>query len=468
MSRSRPRVLIVDDDEKILFAFRQVFRAEGYESAVARDGEEALNEVASARPDVVIMDITMPKIDGLEVLRQVRKENPALPVVLITGFGTMQTAIKAMQLGAFEYLTKPLDVGRIREVTRRALESTDHAAVPQSEATLFHGDMVNRYELVGRCSRMQDIYKLIGSISTTPNHTSVLVLGESGTGKELVARAIHTNSGNAREPFIPINCTVLPEALLESELFGHEKGAFTGAVERKIGRFEFAGGGTIFLDEIGNLSPHLQQKLLRVLQEREMERLGGNDPISVRARFIAATNLDLASEVKKKNFREDLYFRLNVVSLRLPPLRERLEDVALLANYFLMRYNDQLKKKVMGFSAGAIAMLQAYSFPGNVRELENLVERAVMLTKGDVIVPDVIADMIQPATAAARPLPISSRVFSAARKDLLGQFEKQFLLQQLTAHRGNVTLAARSSRMTRQNFQRLMTKHRIRADRFRK
>ena len=236
MTPHRPKVLIVDDDEKILFAFRQVLKAEGYESAVAADGEEALRQVSLMRPDAVIMDITMPKIDGLEVLRRLKKENPVLPVVLITGFGTMQTAIKAMQFGAFDYLTKPLDVDRIREVTRRALESTDHIAVPQTEATTFHGDLVNRYEIVGRCSRMQEIYKMIGSISTTPHHTSVLIIGDSGTGKELVARAIHANSGNAGAPFIPINCTVLPETLLESELFGHEKGAFTAVASRAVGR----------------------------------------------------------------------------------------------------------------------------------------------------------------------------------------------------------------------------------------
>ena len=470
MKTDPAKILIVDDDEKIVLAFREVLKKENYKSIVARNGEEALEKVSAMSPDVVFMDITMPKLDGLDALRKIKEENSFIPVIIITGYGTMQTAIKAMQLGAFEYLTKPLDVDKIREVTRRALASIRSPKAAAEQHASFKADIIQRYELVGNSVAMQEIYKLIGSVSTTPNHTSVLIIGESGTGKELVARAIHSNSANANEPFVGINCTVLPETLLESELFGYEKGAFTGAGERKLGKFEIARGGTIFLDEIGNLSPNLQQKLLRVLQEREFERVGGNEPIHVEGRFIAATNQDIEHEVKKGNFREDLFYRLNVVAIRVPPLRERREDISLLANYFLSKYNEQLKKSVKGFSDEAMALLSrkaGYSYPGNVRELENLTERAVMLTRGEVILPDALGEITASDSDKAVSLPVVSPAFSKSRDHVINMFEKQFLVEQLRRHRGNVTAAAKASKMTRQNFQRLMNKHKLRAEPFR-
>ena len=468
MKADRTKLVIVDDDEKILFAFERVFRKEGYETVTARDGEEALGRISSVGPDAVIMDISMPGLDGLETLRRIKSEMPALPVILITGFGTMQTAIKAMQYGAFEYMTKPLDVIALRDVVRRALASMKTHVVPAGEPVSFQAQIMNRYDIVGRNPRMHEVYKLIGSVSTTPNHTSVLILGESGTGKELVARAIHANGQNAGEPFVAINCTALPETLLESELFGYEKGAFTGAVERKLGKFDIASRGTIFLDEIGILTLPLQQKLLRVLQEREFERVGGNETRPVEARFIAATNQDLGAEVKRKTFREDLFFRLNVVSIQLPPLRDRREDIHLLASYFLQKYNEQLKKNVRGFSGEALRILNGYDYPGNVRELENLVERSVMLSKGEIVLPDAFGDHVAQPAANGVNLPILSRVFSKSREHVLDLFERQFLSEQLEAFHGNVTDAAASSRMTRQNFQRLMKKHRITSRAFRK
>jgi DNA-binding NtrC family response regulator len=468
MKTDRTKLVIVDDDEKILFAFEQVFRKEGYETITARDGEEALRTISSVRPAAVIMDITMPRLDGLETLRRIKLQAPALPVVLITGFGTMQTAIKAMQYGAFEYMTKPLDVMALRDVVRRALASMKTHAVPAGEPVSFQAQIMNRYDIVGRTPRMHDVYKLIGSVSTTPNHTSVLIFGESGTGKELVARAIHANGPNADGPFVAINCTALPESLLESELFGYEKGAFTGAAERKLGKFDVASRGTVFLDEIGTLSLTLQQKLLRVLQEREFERVGGNETHRVEARFIAATNQDLAAEVKRKTFREDLFFRLNVVTIQLPPLRDRKEDIHLLASYFLQKYNEQLKKNVRGFSREAIAILNGYEYPGNVRELENLVERSVMLSKGEIVLPDAFGDLTAQPAARGVALPVISRVFSKSRDHVLDLFERQFLSEALEACHGNVTEAASASRMTRQNFQRLMKKHKIASRSFRR
>lgn len=465
---SKPTVLVVDDDSKILFAFREVLRKDGYKSILAKNGEEALQKFASECPSLVFMDITMPKLDGLEVLRQIKTQNQRVPVVIITGYGTMQTAIKAMQLGAFEYLTKPLDVSMIREVARKALASTRHTPQLTESLPPWSTDMTDRYVLIGNSAPMQEVYKLIGSISTTPNHTSVLILGESGTGKELVARTIHATGPHAQEPFVAINCTALPEPLLESELFGHEKGAFTGATERKLGKFEIARKGTIFLDEIGNLSPHLQQKLLRVLQEREFERLGGNDSIHVEARFIVATNRDLELEMKNGNFREDLFFRLKVVTVSLPPLRERKEDIPHLANYFLLKYNGQIKKSISGFSDEAMALLQTYDYPGNVRELENLIERAVMLTKGNIILPDALREPVSQTPVRSAALPITNHDFRKSRKDILNMFERQFVSELLRKYHGNVTAAAKASGMTRQNFQRLMAKHGIHATPFRR
>ena len=464
----RSKVLVVDDDAKILFAFRQVFRKAGYSTVTARDGEEALHKIATEQPSLIFMDISMPKLDGLEVLKRMKGQHLTVPVVIITGYGTMQTAINAMQLGAFEYLTKPLDVRKIRAIAERAIASVHLTPSFSEQRTQLKADFVDRYELIGNSNGMQEVYKLIGSVSTTPNSTHVLILGESGTGKELVARTIHSNGANAADPFVAINCTAFPETLLESELFGHEKGAYTGAGERKLGKFEAARAGTIFLDEISNLSPHLQQKLLRVLQEREFERLGGNDSIRVEARFIAATNRDVDKEVKQGRFREDLFYRLNVVAIHLPPLCDRKDDIPLLALYFLSKYNDQLKKSVKGFSEGAMTWLQSYRYPGNVRELENLIERATMLAKGEIIPVNVFHDSVRPASPPSAALSIANPIFSKSRQFILKQFEKQFIAVVLTKLHGNVSAAARASRMTRQNFQRLMTKHNIRAKSFRK
>jgi len=463
-NNTRTKILVVDDDEKILFAFRQVFDKEGYACVVAKNGTEALDKMVSEIPAVVFMDITMPGLDGLETLRQMKAQNTILPVIMVTGHGTMQTAIKAIQLGAFDYLTKPLDVAKVRDAVRRVLSS---AALQGATRLTFKAEYSDRYDLIGNSAGMQEVYKLIGSISTTPNHTSVLILGESGTGKELVARAIHAHSSNARGPFVGINCTVLPESLLESELFGHEKGAFTGAVDKKIGKFEIAQDGTIFLDEIGDLSPSFQQKLLRVLQEREFERVGGNETITVDGRFITATNRDIEHDVQEGKFRKDLFYRFNVVTIKLPPLRERKSDVPLLADYFLMRYNIQLKKSIKGFSKEALLMLQSYKYPGNVRELENLIERAVMLTKGDLILPEVFKDVLDMASPKGFSLPVSGSSFTKSRAQVLAIFEKQYLLDQLSKHHGNVTASAKASGMTRQNFQRLMTRNKITARKFR-
>lgn len=465
----RPKIMIADDDEKILFAFSELFKKDNYNGVIAQNGEEALNLADSQKPDIVFLDITMPKLNGLEVLEEIKEKYPHTPVIIITGFGTMRTAVRAIQLGAFEYLAKPLDIQKIRDVIKKAILSIRGNIIPVDGHIHFDSDVLERYELLGNSAQMMEVYKLIGSISITPNNTSVLILGESGTGKELVARAIHNNSSKDGGPFIAINCAAFPENLLESELFGYERGAFTGAHDRKLGKFEVAQYGTIFLDEIANLSLNLQQKLLRVLQNREFERLGSNELIPVNARFIAATNVDIAEEIKKGNFREDLFYRLNVAFVHLAPLRDRKEDIPLLANYFLAKYNYNLKKSVKGFSDEAMKLLLSYNFPGNIRELQNIIERAVMLTKSTVILPDSLKELVQPfsQTVSEAKLPITSPNFSEARTHIINQFEKEFITELLQKNQGNVSKAAKESCMTRQNFQRMMKKHNIKANEYR-
>lgn len=458
---SNKKVLIVDDDNEILYAFREVISKSGYKSIEARDGIEALEKLDEEQPDAIFMDITMPKLDGLEALSRIKENYPNLPVIIITGQGTIQTAVKAMQLGAFDYLPKPISIGKVRKILNNTLSNNKLSI---NETPNFKGDISNRYQLIGDSALMQEVYKMIGSISLTPNYTPVLITGESGTGKELVARAIHDNGAYPNEPFVPINCTALPETLLESELFGYEKGAFTGALTNKQGRFEVAHNGTIFLDEIGDLPRNMQQKLLRVLQEREFERLGSNKSINVEARIIAATNQDILSKVEKGTFREDLFYRINVAVINLPPLRDHKSDIELLSSFFLKRYNQLFKKNILGFSKEAMALLQMYSYPGNIRELENLIERAVMLTQGEVLLPDVLRKMFNSNTIKSTYLPIVSPVFSESREYLLNLFEKQFVVEQLNRNDGNVSAAARACKMSRQNFYRLMEKHDIMAD----
>ena len=454
----KTKILVVDDDQKILFAFKEVLKKDGHIYQEAHDGLEALEKVKNDPPDMIFMDISMPRMDGLQALKKVKEINSSIPVIMITGEGTMQTAIQAMQYGAFQYLMKPLSVPYIREEISKALASMKSAMLDSKQ---LNDDSADRYQLIGNSKVMHDIYKMIGSICTTPNQTTVLITGETGTGKELVARAIHNNSANAIEPFIAVNSTALPETLLESELFGHEKGAFTGAINKKIGKFELAGKGTILLDEIGDLSLDLQKKLLRVMQEREYERLGDTKSIPVEARFITATNQDLQDKIKQGTFRQDLYFRLSGVSLNLPPLRDHKEDIFLLAHFFLVRYNKQQKKNITSIAEDALSQLRDYSYPGNIRELENIIERAVMLTRGNVIHNDVLGKLSVDTRPRQGALPEVSADFTVARDHIINQFEKQFISAKLNRYQGNVSAAAKASNMSRQNFHRLMVKHGI-------
>lgn len=462
------RILVADDDRNIQFAFRKTFEKEDFSVITASDGREALERTESDRPVLVFMDITMPNMTGLEVLEELKRRGIDVPVVVITGYGTMHTAVKAVQLGAYEYITKPLDVEKIRVIAQRALETVRlREEVKDLQAHLRKP--VSKHEIIGNHPSIQEVFKAIGAVTTTPNTTNVLIFGESGCGKELVARNIHEMGPTQGHPFVAINCTVLPENLLESELFGYDKGAFTGATERKLGKFEVVGEGTLFLDEIGDMPPKLQQKLMRVLQQREFDRLGGHELIPVKARFIAATNKDLEKEIEMGNFRQDLYFRLNVIAIQVPPLRKRRDDIALLVERFLAIQSEKLGKNVKKLSPDVMRRLMEYDFPGNVRELENIVEHSVTLEKGNVLTVDSLPRYLREHSATGVPdIPILSTNLKRARRAIADAFEKKFVTERLADNNGNVTAAARQAGIERQTFQRLMKRHGIRSEEFRR
>jgi two-component system, NtrC family, response regulator HydG len=375
------RVLVVDDELPILDSLRKIFEREGYHVLTTDSGEEALDFVRSQPIDMLLADIMMPKMSGTELLRAVKVMSPGIEVLMMTAFGTIENAVECMRQGAYDFITKPLKRAIVTRSAQRALER--RALVRENRVLRQAMDSAAGDGVVGQSVAMRKTLETIAQAA--PSLATILLMGESGTGKELLARRIHQLSDRANKPFIAINCAALPETLLETELFGHEKGAFTGAVQRREGRFERAHDGTIFLDEIGETSPAVQVRLLRVLQEGEIERVGSESALPVNVRVIAATNRNLHDDVAQGRFREDLFYRLNVIPLRLPPLRERYGDALLLAQYFLARFAEKNNKVVRGFSERAAAAIDAHKWPGNVRELENSIERAVVLCRGDVI-----------------------------------------------------------------------------------
>lgn len=378
-------ILLVDDEPHILELLSVALEDEKYRILQARNGKEALTQFKEEKPHVVLLDIRMPDMDGLEVLRQIKESNQTSSVIMMSAYGAMETVLEAIKRGAYDYLTKPVDLEKVKLLVRRALEAQELA----QEVTSLRTKVKEKYQLeniVGKHPRMFEVYKMIGRVMD--NKATVLIIGETGTGKEVVARAIHFNGPFKDEPFIAIDCASLPSDLLESELFGHEKGAFTGAIAQKMGKFELANKGTLFLDEIGNLTLATQVKLLRFLQEKRIERVGGTNTIELDVRIITATNLDLEKAVKEGFFREDLYYRLNVIAIPLPPLRERRDDIPLLAEHFLQKYRSEFKGKVKLILPETMDILMRYEWPGNVRELENVVERAIVIGKSDAILID--------------------------------------------------------------------------------
>ena len=430
------QVLIVDDEKVQREILEGFLIKQGYGAATAEDGRKALERLRGGTFDLVITDYRMPGMDGIALLKEVRRLHPEMVVVMMTAYGTVETAVAAMKEGAYDYLTKPIDLDEllllVQRIEREMGLDRENRALKEQLREKFKVDFI-----ISASRGMEEALNLAGRVAQS--QATVLILGESGTGKELIARAIHYSSPRADKPFIKVNCAALPENLLESELFGHEKGAFTGAIARRIGRFEQAGQGSIFLDEIGDLSPSLQMKLLRVLQEKEFERVGSNQTIKSDVRVIAATNRNLEDLIKKGTFREDLYYRLNVVTISLPPLRERKEDISLLIEHFLKKYNQENKKAVTSLSKEARDLLMQYDYPGNVRELENFIERAVVLCRGDALTMQDLplnlrqgkGEMLLEGDREGRSLP-----------DALEEIERQWIAKALEKSGGVQTKAA--------------------------
>jgi two-component system response regulator PilR (NtrC family) len=443
----KSRVLVVDDEESIREFLEIMLRKEGLDVTCAEDGQVALDTIKKKSFDLVISDLQMPNMTGLELLRQVKDQYPEMLFMMITAFGTTETAVEAMKLGAYDYITKPFKIDEVRINIANALRSRNL----EVENRVLKKELNKEYSfqnLVGNSEAMHRIYELIRRVSQTP--TNVLITGESGTGKEMIAKAIHFNGPLKDRPFVTVNCGAIPESLMESEMFGHKKGSFTGAVADKAGLFEVADGGTLFLDEVGELPLSIQVKLLRAIQERVIRRVGGTEDSKVEVRIIAATNRDLEDMVKKGTFRQDLFYRLNVIGIRSPALRERPEDTPALANHFLKKYNERLGKSIGGISAEAMDMLKKYDYPGNVRELENIIERTVALEGGATILPESLPPFVN--TPSGRKLASTHEIqITEDGLDLdkvMGQMEKELLIKAIHAAGGVKKKAAKLLNIT--------------------
>jgi len=476
------KLLVIDDEQDVQYSFRRIFNSPEFELTTASSGEEALRLIPTFKPDLVMMDVRMAGLSGLETLRRIRQLDSKLLIILMTAYGTTQTAIEAMKLGAYDYLLKPFDVPRLQEIVRNALKAArDMRQVVSYQPLLESED----YEqgIVGRSESMQQVFKLIGQLAASD--ATALITGESGTGKELVARAIYHHSDRSQQPFLAVNCAAIPEQLLESELFGHERGAFTGAAAQRIGKFEQCHRGTLFLDEVGDMTPATQTKILRVLQSGTFERVGGNQPIRVDVRIIAATNKALEAAVATHRFREDLFYRLNVVRIHIPALRERREDIRLLVNYFLRKFAKEQEAKPRSIASAAMKLLEKYHWPGNVRELENVLRRALVMAKGEAILP---ADLPVEVTGresrhAAASLPVdhasgsvpaplagtsedvatlARQLFHWARRDpklkLIPAVERELVIQALKETDGNQVHAAKLLGITRATLRKRIEK----------
>jgi two-component system, NtrC family, response regulator AtoC len=431
----RASILVVDDDIGVRDSF-EVVLAKDYDLLFATQGPEALRILSTQDVNLVLLDIRMPGMDGIEVLRRVKELNERTDVIVVTAVKSLKTAVEAIKLGAFDYVTKPFDIHEILALVKRVVEKQELL----KEVLYLRSEMAeHRFaNLVGRNARMQEIYTLVTRIAD--NNATVLLSGESGTGKEVLARAIHQQSNRGQRPFVAVNCAAIPAELLESELFGHEKGAFTGAIATKVGKFELATGGSLFLDEVGSMRLDLQAKILRALQEREIERVGGTRTIKIDVRVIAATNRDLKKAVEEATFREDLYYRLNVVPITLPPLRQRRDDIPLLVEHFTGKYNREFNRKVKGFSAGATAALYQYDWPGNVRELENVIERAVALAQSESIS---LRELPLDISILGRDMIEDIQRVGLSLREARSHFEKQYILNILEKVQWNQTEAAR-------------------------
>jgi nitrogen regulation protein NR(I) len=467
------KLLLIDDEADVQYSFQRIFNSQELELTTASSGEEALKIIPRLKPDLVLMDVRMGGISGMETLRRIREMDSRLLVILMTAYGTTQTAIEAMKLGAYDYLLKPFDVPKLKEIVQNALKAaSDMRQVVSYQPLLEKED----YELgiVGRSEPMQQVFKLIGQLAASD--ATALITGESGTGKELVARAIYHHSHRSQQPFLAVNCAAIPEQLLESELFGHERGAFTGAATQRIGKFEQCHKGTLFLDEIGDMTPATQTKILRVLQSGTFERVGGNQTIKVDVRIIAATNRPLEQAVAKREFREDLFYRLNVVRVHLPALRDRRGDIRLLVNYFLKNFAKQQQRSPKPVGPGVIKALEKFHWPGNVRELENVIQRALVVAKGEAILVSDLPSEISSGTDArtddtaslrtdsgnADVSAVARQLFQWARRDpklrVIPEVERGLIIEALKETQGNQVHAAKMLGITRATLRKRVEK----------
>ena len=433
-------LLVADDDASIRSLLKQLLSDEGFAVQEASTGIEVVDKVKESSPDLVIMDVRMPELDGIEALSRVKATNPKTAVLIMTAFGSSNAAIRAMELGAFDYITKPFELEKISHTVKRVLDYQDltqEVEVLRDEIST----LVQTERIVGNSPAMQEVYKTIGKVAKAD--ATVLITGESGTGKELVAEALHFNSNRRSGPLVKVSCAALPETLLEAELFGHEKGSFTGAMTQRRGRFEMADKGTIFLDEIGEMTVPTQTKLLRVLQERKIERIGSNVPIKVDIRIIVATNKDLQRQVEQSKFRDDLYYRLNVINIHMPPLRDRKEDIPSLVEHFLAKHRYSATAQPAAISEEAIRRLMEYNWPGNVRELENVIERAVVLSRGQIITSRELPFGEHEAGEGEEGEPGDDvKADSSFFKKSVAQFEKDLIMKALRDANGNRSKAA--------------------------
>ncbi len=442
----KPSVLVVDDDTGHRTMLRTLLAGWGYEVTEADDGERAIEQVHLRPFDIILMDIRMVNVSGLEALTEIKSYNPAIPVIIMTAYSSVETAVEALKTGAYDYLTKPLDFDELRLAMERAM---DHSQLKEENRRLREslGGQFDRRNLIGRSPAMEKLLETVAQVA--PTEATVLISGESGTGKELIAGAIHFNSSRKEGPFVKVNCAAITETLLESELFGHEKGAFTGAHRRKEGRFRQAHTGSLFLDEVSEMSLAMQTKFLRVLQEREFTRVGGEESVSVDVRIIAATNKDLMTEIESRRFREDLFYRLNVVALHVPPLRDRPEDIPLLAQHFLEEFTEKNNRAVKGFAPQAMDRLLKYQWPGNVRELMNAVERMVVLSGSEYLheedLPAPIREIAPQGEEVSGPVERLADV-------PLEEVEKEAILNTLKSTGGNKSEAARRLGITRKTL----------------
>ena len=449
----RRSILICDDEKNIRSGLAMAMELEGYESIEATDGQDAWDKINKMGVDLVITDLRMPRMSGEDLLRKIIGAYPRMPVIILTGHGTIETAVEAMRSGAVDFFTKPVDLDRLSLVVRKALSDTDlYAEHERLKEEVQQLKARNRYDrIIGKSQKMVELMDTVSQVA--PTKASVLITGESGVGKELVADAIHELSNRSKGPFIKVHCAALTASLLESELFGHEKGSFTGAVKEKKGRFELADGGTIFLDEIGEIDAQTQVKLLRVLQERQFERVGGEKSITVDVRIVCATNRDLPKEIEKGNFREDLYYRLNVVHLDVPPLRERKDDIPLLMTSFLQQFSSENGRSIEAFSNQAKRALLGYEWPGNIRELRNCIESAVVLARTSIIeVEDLPVHIGKAQNASSVSLEVGIT---------LAEAEKQLIISTLASCAGNKTKAAEVLGIGRKTLHRKLQEYHI-------